>query len=155
MALLIDATLPPRFAKQMKMRRAVGSTESKNTGADMGAARMLALAIVCVLSLPGIANAQQVKLKAALQVPVTELFFGQNLAQFKKEVEERTRKAVTIEIFDGGKPYNDTQIVDAVTSLSYMDATADLGSRLMAAYGRLRTAPCCSAGPQSATPNRR
>jgi TRAP-type C4-dicarboxylate transport system substrate-binding protein len=82
----------------------------------MGTARMLALVITCVLSLPAISSAQQVKLKAALQVPVTELFFGQNLAQFKKEVEERTRKAVTIEIFDGGKPYNDNQIVGAVTS---------------------------------------
>ena len=33
--------------------------------------------------------------------------------------------------------------------LGYMDSTADLGTRLMAAYGRLRTAPCCSAGPES------
>jgi C4-dicarboxylate-binding protein DctP len=83
--------------------------------ADMSAARMLVLAIVCVLS-PGISTAQQVKLKAALQVPVSELFIGQSLAQFKKEVEERTRNAVSIEIFDDGKPYNDAQIVGAVTS---------------------------------------
>jgi TRAP-type C4-dicarboxylate transport system substrate-binding protein len=33
--------------------------------------------------------------------------------------------------------------------LGYMESTADLGTRLMAAYGRLRTAPCCSAGPES------
>jgi len=39
--------------------------------------------------------------------------------------------------------------------LSYMDTTADLGTRLMAAYGRLRTAPCCSAGPDGPTPSRR
>jgi TRAP-type C4-dicarboxylate transport system substrate-binding protein len=39
--------------------------------------------------------------------------------------------------------------------LNYMDETADLSSRLMAAYGRLRTAPCCSGGPESATPSRR
>jgi len=77
---------------------------------------MLASAIGCIVSLSGIANAQQVKLKAALQVPVSEAFFGQSLAQFKKEVEERTRNAVTIEIFDNGKPYNDAQIVGAVTS---------------------------------------
>jgi len=51
----------------------------------MGAARMVALAIVCVLSLPGISRAQQVKLKAALQVPISGLFIGQSLAQFKKE----------------------------------------------------------------------
>jgi len=62
------------------------------------------------------ALAQQVKLKAALQVPITELLFGRSLAEFKKEVEELTKNAVTIEIFDGGKPYNDTQILGAVTS---------------------------------------
>src|SRR5262245_32696068 len=82
----------------------------------MSAIRMLASAIGCIVSLSGIANAQQVKLKAALQVPVSEAFFGQSLAQFKKEVEERTRNAVTIEIFDNGKPYNDAQSVGAVTS---------------------------------------
>src|SRR5215470_6553921 len=82
----------------------------------MRAVRILAVAMGCLASLSCVANGQQVKLKAALQVPVTELFFGQSLAQFKKEVEERTRKAVTIEIFDNGKPYNDTQIVGAVTS---------------------------------------
>jgi C4-dicarboxylate-binding protein DctP len=82
----------------------------------MSAIRMLALVIGCIVSLSGIANAQQVKLKAALQVPVSEIFFGQSLAQFKKEVEERSKNAVTIEIFDDGKPYNDTQIVGAVTS---------------------------------------
>jgi C4-dicarboxylate-binding protein DctP len=84
--------------------------------ADMSAARMLVLAIVCVLSLPDISSAQQVKLKAALQVPVSELFIGQSLAQFKKEVEERTANAISIEIFADGKPYNDAQIVGAVTS---------------------------------------
>jgi len=137
----------------------------------MGAARMLVTAIVCVLSLPGISTAQQVKLKAALQVPVSELFIGQSLAQFKKEVEERTRNAISIEIFDDGKPYNDAQrmrIVELLPHqvaewracssdlvLGYMDQTAELGARLMAAYGRLRTAPCCSAGPESATPSPR
>lgn len=90
----------------------------KTHGWAMSAIRMLALAIGCTVLLSGIgiANAQQVKLKAALQVPVSEAYFGQSLAQFKKEVEERTKNAVTIEIFDNGKPYNDVQIVGAVTS---------------------------------------
>jgi C4-dicarboxylate-binding protein DctP len=82
----------------------------------MSAMRTLVLAIGCVASLSGIASAQQVKLKAALQVPISEQFFGQSLAQFKKAVEERTKNAVTIEVFDNGKPYNDAQIVGAVTS---------------------------------------
>jgi hypothetical protein len=49
----------------------------------MSAARMLLLTIGCLLSLAGGTNAQQVKLKAALQVPITELLFGRSLAEFK------------------------------------------------------------------------
>jgi TRAP-type C4-dicarboxylate transport system substrate-binding protein len=86
------------------------------TSVTMRAARMLLLAIGCLLSFVNGTSAQQVKLKAALQVPITELLFGRSLAEFKKEVEELTKNAVTIEIFDGGKPYNDTQILGAVTS---------------------------------------
>src|SRR5258705_1210365 len=82
----------------------------------MATARLLLCAIGCLLLLDDAAVAQQVKLKAALQVPITELLFGRSLAEFKKEVEELTKNAVTIEIFDGGKPYNDTQILGAVTS---------------------------------------
>jgi TRAP-type C4-dicarboxylate transport system substrate-binding protein len=82
----------------------------------MTTARLLLCAIGCLLSLADCALAQQVKLKAALQVPITELLFGRSLAEFKQEVEALTRNAVTIEIFDGGKPYNDTQILGAVTS---------------------------------------
>src|SRR6266581_8431267 len=86
------------------MQWAAGSRNQNNTSAGntvrdmvghMGAARMLALAIVCILSLPGISRAQQVKLKAALQVPISELFIGQSLAQFKKEVEARTANAIS------------------------------------------------------------
>jgi len=82
----------------------------------LSTARRLLLAVGCLLALAGGTNAQQVKLKAALQVPITELLFGRSLAEFKKEVEAQTKNAVTIEIFDGGKPYNDTQILGAVTS---------------------------------------
>jgi TRAP-type C4-dicarboxylate transport system substrate-binding protein len=82
----------------------------------MTTARLLLCAIGCLLSLADCALARQVKLKAALQVPITELLFGRSLAEFKQEVEALTRNAVTIEIFDGGKPYNDTQILGAVTS---------------------------------------
>jgi TRAP-type C4-dicarboxylate transport system substrate-binding protein len=82
----------------------------------MATTRLLLCAIGCLLLLADGALAQQVKLKAALQVPITELFFGRSLAEFKKEVEELTKNAVTIEIFDNGKPYNDTQILGAVTS---------------------------------------
>jgi TRAP-type C4-dicarboxylate transport system substrate-binding protein len=33
--------------------------------------------------------------------------------------------------------------------VNYMDTSGDVGSRLMASYGRLRTQPCCSAAPDS------
>jgi hypothetical protein len=67
------------FAQQIKCNVRREQRNQKNTSAgitvrDMGAARMLALAIVCVLSLPCISRAQQVKLKAALQVPISDLF---------------------------------------------------------------------------------
>src|SRR6267154_3022431 len=83
---------------------------------NMATARLLLCAIGCLLWLADGALAQQVKLKAALQVPITELLFGRSLAEFKQEVEGLTRNGVTIEIFDGGKPYNDTQILGAVIS---------------------------------------
>jgi TRAP-type C4-dicarboxylate transport system substrate-binding protein len=82
----------------------------------MATARVLLCAIGCLLLLANGTLAQQVKLKAALQVPITELLFGRSLAEFKQEVESLTRNGVAIEIFDGGKPYNDTQILGAVTS---------------------------------------
>jgi TRAP-type transport system periplasmic protein len=83
---------------------------------NMATARLLLCAIGCFLLLADGAPAQQVKLKAALQVPITELLFGRSLAEFKQEVESLTRNGVAIEIFDGGRPYNDTQILGAVIS---------------------------------------
>src|SRR4029450_8614993 len=82
----------------------------------MATARLLLCSIGCLLLLADCALAQQVKLKAALQVPITELLFARSLAEFKQEFEPLTRNAIAIEIFDGGKPYNDTQILGAVSS---------------------------------------
>jgi C4-dicarboxylate-binding protein DctP len=62
------------------------------------------------------ANAQQVKLRAALQVPTSELFIGLSLVRFTEEVEQRTGKVVSFQIYDNGKPYADDQIVGAVAS---------------------------------------
>jgi hypothetical protein len=53
---------------------------------NMATARLLLCAIGCLLLLADGALAQQVKLKAALQVPITELLFGRSLAEFKQEV---------------------------------------------------------------------
>ncbi len=62
------------------------------------------------------AGAQQVKLRATLQVPATDPFFGVSLVRFKEEVERRTDKAISIEIFDKGQLFKDDQVVDAVSS---------------------------------------
>jgi len=39
--------------------------------------------------------------------------------------------------------------------VDYMGKNGELAQRLMAAYGKLRTDPCCTAGPSPAPFNRR
>jgi C4-dicarboxylate-binding protein DctP len=77
--------------------------------------------LLCVLLLSLLlpasnAWAQQIKLRASLQVAVTDPFFGISLVRFKEEVEKRSGQSVSIEIFDKGQLYKDTQVVDAVSS---------------------------------------
>jgi C4-dicarboxylate-binding protein DctP len=76
---------------------------------------------VCLLSvlflLPtGDAGAQQVKLKANLQFPITNPIFGGSLKRFKEEVEQQSKGAVVIDIFDRSQLFSDYQVVDAVAS---------------------------------------
>ena len=53
--------------------------------------RLLHCVLSCVaLLLPFGADAQQVKLRAALQVAVSDLFVGVSLVDFKTEVEKRS-----------------------------------------------------------------
>jgi C4-dicarboxylate-binding protein DctP len=61
----------------------------------------------------GVAAAQPIRLRVTLQVPITN-HIGVNLVQFKDEVERRTGKAISIEIFDKGQLYIDDRVVDAV-----------------------------------------
>jgi C4-dicarboxylate-binding protein DctP len=79
-------------------------------------ARLFCMAFASLVMLPDIAVAQEIKLRAALQVTAADPFVGVSLVRFKEEVEKRTEKAVSIEIFDKGKLYADDQIVDAVSS---------------------------------------
>jgi C4-dicarboxylate-binding protein DctP len=74
------------------------------------------LVALCAIGLPVAADAQQAKLRVTLQVAIAEQFLGVPLALFKEEVEKRSRNAVSIEIFDKGTLYVDTQVVDAVSS---------------------------------------
>jgi C4-dicarboxylate-binding protein DctP len=62
------------------------------------------------------ADAQDVKLRATIQVAITERLWGVALGRFKEEIEKRSDKTVSIEVFDKGKRYIDDEVVDAVSS---------------------------------------
>jgi C4-dicarboxylate-binding protein DctP len=78
---------------------------------------LFALALVAgILALPSPALAQTTKLRATLQLPITDALLGKSLARFKEEVEKRSNGAISIEVFDKGKLYIDDQTVGAVES---------------------------------------
>ena len=74
-------------------------------------------ALLAALLLPtGDAGAQQVKLKANLQFPISNPVFGGSLTRFKEEVEQQSRNDIAVEIFDKSQLFTDYQVVDAVSS---------------------------------------
>jgi C4-dicarboxylate-binding protein DctP len=77
--------------------------------------RLLCLILVCLLVPPSV-EAQQTKLRATLQLPVTDALLGKSLMRFKEAVEKRSNNAISVEIFDRGKLYIDDQTVGAVGS---------------------------------------
>ncbi len=74
------------------------------------------LVVAFALGQPLDAYAQQVKLRVTLQVAASEPYIGVPLVRFKEEVERRSGNAISIEIFDKGQLYIDTEVVDAVSS---------------------------------------
>ena len=62
------------------------------------------------------ASAQQVKLKANLQFPISNPVFGGSLARFKQEVERQSENVIIVEIFDKAQLFTDYQVIDAVSS---------------------------------------
>ena len=84
-------------------------------GCIMASARCRGLVLACLLLAPFAAQAQQVKLRLTSQLPGAH-FAGVKLTQFKDEVERRTDKTLTIEIFDDGRLYKDDQVIGAVSS---------------------------------------
>jgi C4-dicarboxylate-binding protein DctP len=62
------------------------------------------------------AGAQDVKLRVALQGPVTSPFYGVTLTRLKQEVERRSEGTLAIEIIDKGRLFGDNQMLDAVSS---------------------------------------
>jgi len=79
-------------------------------------ARLFCLALVGLLLVCGSTGAEEVKLKATIQVALTEPLWGVALGQFKEEIEKRTNKAVLFEVYEKGQRYIDDEVVGAVSS---------------------------------------
>lgn len=77
--------------------------------------RLLCLAFLSLLLPTGGAGAQQIKLKANLQTPLSTTY-GISMTRFKEEVEKRSKSTLVIEIFDKAQLFRDEQVVGAVTS---------------------------------------
>jgi hypothetical protein len=75
----------------------------------------VALSIGLLMS-PFPAVGQQTRLRATLQLPITDALLGKSLARFKEDVGKRSNGEISIEIFDKGKLYIDDQTVGAVES---------------------------------------
>jgi C4-dicarboxylate-binding protein DctP len=76
---------------------------------------LLALSASLLVS-PFPAAAQQTKIRATLQLPITDVLLGKSLSTFKAEVEKRSGGEITVEIFDKGKLFTDDETVEAVAS---------------------------------------
>jgi C4-dicarboxylate-binding protein DctP len=68
-----------------------------------------------LLQLPD-ADAQQVKLRATLQVPISHPILGAGITSLKEEVEKASNNAVLIEIFDKAQLVRDQEVVGAVSA---------------------------------------
>jgi TRAP-type C4-dicarboxylate transport system substrate-binding protein len=78
--------------------------------------RLLSL-MLTLLQLPvGDASAQQARLKANLQFPISNPVFGGSLTRFKQEVERQSESAIIVEIFDKAQLFTDDQVIDAVSA---------------------------------------
>src|SRR5262245_24823119 len=68
-----------------------------------------------LLLVPTHARAETTKLRISLQQSITA-HLGQNLVQFKKEIEARSGGALAVEIYDDSKLYSDNEAAGAVAS---------------------------------------
>ena len=92
------------------------SRSTKRALALGGAMKGRLLYLILVWLLAPDAGAQDVKLRVALQGPVTSPFYGVTLTRLKEEVERRSDGTLAIEIIDKGRLFGDSQMVDAVSS---------------------------------------
>jgi C4-dicarboxylate-binding protein DctP len=80
----------------------------------MGARRVRFWLALLLLG-PVAAQAQQVQLRLTSQFPSTH-HVGRGLVQFRDEVEQRTNRALAVEVVDNARLYKDDQVLDAVSS---------------------------------------
>jgi C4-dicarboxylate-binding protein DctP len=85
--------------------------------------------LACLVLAASGAGAEPTRLRVTLQLPITN-HLGVNLMQFKAEVEEKTGKAVSVEIFDNSRLYKDQEVVGAVTSGAIEMGTVGLSQLL-------------------------
>lgn len=78
--------------------------------------RLLWLLLVSLMLPAPLAGAQQVKLRASMQGPITHPYFGVSTTRLKEEVERESKGTLSIDIYDKGKLATDAQVVDAVSS---------------------------------------
>ncbi len=77
-----------------------------------------ALVLISLLAnqlIPGTAAAEEVLLRITLQQPARDPV-GQNLGEFKSEVEAKTKGTVKVDVYDNAKFYLDYQVPEAVGS---------------------------------------
>jgi C4-dicarboxylate-binding protein DctP len=88
--------------------------------------------MLAALLLPiGSAGAEQVKLKAAMQVSVRHPLFGVTMQRLKEEAERLSKGTLSIEIIDEGRLAGDPEMADAVSS-----GKADIGIAASAYFAR-------------------
>ena len=73
--------------------------------------------LACLAVAPLTASAEPIKLRATTQLPLQSPL-GVNLAQFKAEVEEKSRGAISLEIYDSASPrmIKDDEVLRSVSS---------------------------------------
>jgi C4-dicarboxylate-binding protein DctP len=96
--------------------RGRGGTEPGTLMASNTMGRLLCLLVMSLLLPAGDAGAQQVTLRATLQTPVSNPFYGRAMVRFKEELEKQSESAIALQIFDNGQLFTNDQVVDAVSS---------------------------------------
>jgi C4-dicarboxylate-binding protein DctP len=89
---------------------------------NMITGRVLRLVLAALLLPIASAGAEQVKLKAAMQVSVRHPLFGVTMQHFKDEAERLSKDTLSIEIVDEGRLAGDPEMAEAVSS-----GKADIG----------------------------